>query len=157
MSLVKPHPIWWTAGANPYEVAKAVIQCRMLSGRYRTRQLTSKWSEGQSSYCPAPQCSNVTESLEHLLLHCPAYDRIRSTVIMKWGSVENYAIKHFINFVLTQSQPILMQFLLDASALPHTQKLINEYGSKILTIIFSLTRTWCYSVHRERLKLIQSI
>ena len=43
MSLAKPHPIWWTAGSNPYEVAKALIQCRMLSGRYRTCQLTSHW------------------------------------------------------------------------------------------------------------------
>ena len=42
MSLARPHPIWWTAGSNPYEVSKAVIQCRMLSGRYRTRLLTSK-------------------------------------------------------------------------------------------------------------------
>ena len=34
MSLARPHAIWWTAGGNPYEVSKAVIQYRMLSGRY---------------------------------------------------------------------------------------------------------------------------
>ena len=34
-SLSKPHPVWLTAGENPYEVEKACIQARMLSGRYR--------------------------------------------------------------------------------------------------------------------------
>ena len=156
MSLAKPHPIWWTAGENPYEVSKAVIQCRMLSGRYRTRQLTSKWSESQCSNCPAPQCGNVIESLEHLLLECPAYAKIRSTVIRKCRAIENPAIMQYINFIVAQPQSSIMQFLLDSSALPYTQKLISEYGCSILTIIFSLTRTWCYSVHRERLKLIKS-
>ena len=32
-SLLFPHPIYWTAGSNPYEVAKAVVQGKMLSGR----------------------------------------------------------------------------------------------------------------------------
>ena len=33
-SLRRPHPILWTPGSNPHEVAKAVIQLNMLSGRY---------------------------------------------------------------------------------------------------------------------------
>ena len=59
MSLTRPHPIWWTAGANPYEVAKAVIQCRMLSGRYRTLLLMSNWSDCAESTCPASSCSEM--------------------------------------------------------------------------------------------------
>ena len=39
MSLKFPHPIWSTAGTNPYEINKAIIQARMLSGRYRTEGL----------------------------------------------------------------------------------------------------------------------
>ena len=38
-SLSSPHPIFWTAGPNPYEVSKAIVQGRMLSGRYRTELL----------------------------------------------------------------------------------------------------------------------
>ena len=36
MSLSQPHPIWTSAGSSPYEVRKATVQARMLSGRYRT-------------------------------------------------------------------------------------------------------------------------
>ena len=35
MSLNESHLLWTTCAINPYEVQKAVIQCRMLSGRYR--------------------------------------------------------------------------------------------------------------------------
>ena len=73
LSLSKPHPIWWTAGENPYEVSKAVVQCKMLSGRYCTLLLTSNWSDSRCSSCPAPHC-NLTETLEHVLLQCTAYD-----------------------------------------------------------------------------------
>ena len=48
MSLSSPHPIWLTAG-SPFEVSKAVIMARMLSGRYRTDKLMSRWSTSKPS------------------------------------------------------------------------------------------------------------
>ena len=32
MSLATPHPLWVTAGSSPYEVTKAEVQAKMLSG-----------------------------------------------------------------------------------------------------------------------------
>ena len=43
MSLNSPHPIW-TSANSPYEVSKAVIAARMLSGRYRTDRLSRHWT-----------------------------------------------------------------------------------------------------------------
>ena len=45
----------------------------MLSGRYQTNKLSSNWSENGDSCCPAPCCESEDETLEHLLLACPAY------------------------------------------------------------------------------------
>ena len=59
--------------------------------------------------------------------------------------------------VLTKPSANLMQFLLDASVLPETQHLVRTTGVAVLYQIFSLTRTWCYSIHRERLKVINSL
>ena len=42
-SLFTPHPILWTPRSNPYEVAKAIVQLRMLSGRHRTANQTLEW------------------------------------------------------------------------------------------------------------------
>ena len=73
MSLVKPHPIWTSCGSNPFEVNKAVIQARMLSGRYITDQLARHWTSNSAGFCTLPNCSmNTYGSLEHLLLVCPA-------------------------------------------------------------------------------------
>ena len=33
MSLARPHPIWMSSGCSPYEVKKATVQARMLSGK----------------------------------------------------------------------------------------------------------------------------
>ena len=37
--LTNPHPIWAAAASKPYEINKATILCRMISGRYRTEKL----------------------------------------------------------------------------------------------------------------------
>ena len=155
MSLARPHAIWWTAGANPYKVSKAVIQCRMLSGRYRTLLLTSNWSVSGESCCRAPSCSQTEESLEHILLDCPAYADIRLNLVEKFKTVRNNELRKLAMFALQQPPAFFMQFLLDASALPVTINLVSRVGEEVLFPLFSLTRTWCYALHRERLNLLR--
>ena len=135
-------------------VAKALIQCRMLSGRYRTYQLTSHWSDCRTSRCPAPICLSNSETVEHILLHCPAYSLTRLNILEKFKSVLNPSIQVLVTTALTKTNSYMLQFLLDASVLPETRSLIQSIGDGILYQIFSLTRSWCYSIHRERLKLI---
>ena len=56
MSLTTPHPIWTTAN-SPYEISKAVVSARMLSGRYRTDYLSRHWSKrNPSGHCTLPGC-----------------------------------------------------------------------------------------------------
>ena len=45
MSLTTPHLIWSTCGSNPYEVHKAVIQAKIISGRYVTDKLSRYWTQ----------------------------------------------------------------------------------------------------------------
>ena len=87
-SLQKPHPILWSPGANPHEVSKAVVQLKMLSGRYRTAMLFRHWKTGQSGCCPAPGCHEL-ETLEHILLFCQYYDETRNKLQRLWTSTGN--------------------------------------------------------------------
>ena len=48
----------------------------------------------------------------------------------------------------------LIQFLLDCSTLPEIIALVQIHGDKLLHQLFKVTRTWCYSIHRDRLKLL---
>ena len=66
MSLNCPHPIYQTCGSNSYEICKAIVQAKMVSGRYRTDRLVRHFypdSDGNCSICP----ENVPGTIEHIL------------------------------------------------------------------------------------------
>ena len=151
-SLSRPHPILWTPGANPYEVGKAVIQLRMLSGRYRTAMLTRHWSPSRRGTCPVPSCKEF-ETLEHLLIFCPYYEQTRERLKKLWLSTPNPCILQIATQALTGPVPDLVQLLLDASVTPRVISLTQVMGYDILKCIFHLTRTWCYAIHREIVKM----
>ena len=153
-SLLYPHPILWTAGANPYEVSKALIQCKMLSGRYRSEVVARHWSNNPNGFCLAPTCAQVPESLEHILLYCPSYQSSRSKLVKLWQATRIPAITNVISSVLAQSGDTLVQFLLDPSTHPLLIRMSQDYGQEPLKIVFHLTRTWCFTIHKYRAKLL---
>ena len=152
-SLCKPHPVLWTAGANPHEVAKAVIQCKMLSGRYRTALLARHWSSNRNGWCPALCCKEIPESLEHILLWCPHYHQTREKIFRLWLSVTDANLHCILTSLLIGPPSCLLQFILDPSIHPSVISMNQLYGQETLKVVFYLTRTWCYSVHKERSKL----
>ena len=84
MSLSSPHPIWSSA-SSPFEVSKAVVSARMLSGRYRTDKLMSKWSTtNPSGFCQLPGCHGELGTLQHILLECPSLSNARIKSISHW-------------------------------------------------------------------------
>ena len=85
MSLSATHPIFSTCGASPYEVSKASVQARYLSGRARVEALTRHWDcSNKEGFCLL--CNDVSPALgtlEHLLLSggCPALAEARLEMI----------------------------------------------------------------------------
>ena len=148
------HPIYLTAGSNPYEVAKAVVQGRMLSGRYRTEQLARHWSSNREGYCQGVMCDQICETLEHILLWCPSYSLTREKIVSLWLSNTIPFVSSLVTSILNGSSISIVQFLLDASSHPLVISLAQNLGSEVLKTIFHLTRTWCYAVHRHRAILL---
>ena len=153
MNLTKPHPIWATAGSNPYEVSKAIQQARFLSGRYRSNSLTKHWSNSnREGYCLAVTCDNQVETIEHILVHCKSYSDCRQRLYYLWLNTQNTVVHNLIIEALTSDAEYLVQFILDCSVLPKVISATQAHGSEILSILFSLTRSWCFSIHRQRMK-----
>ena len=153
MSLIKPHPIWLTAGSNPYEIAKAIQQARFLSGRYRSESLTKHWSANKSGYCQSPSCCSV-ETVEHILIHCGAYSSSKQHIYSLWLSSPNPVIHGLVVDALSSDTAYLLQFILDCSVLPKVINATQIYGFTILQELFYLTRTLCFSVHKQRMKML---
>ena len=156
MSLSSPHPMWACA-RSPFEVRKAVIVGRTLSGRYRTDHLARHWStSNQAGVCQLPDCTGQEPgTLEHILLYCPALEIVRSGVIKLWADFmvpREYLFPVFS--CLTFSEDSLMQLLLDPSCIP-TVIAANQVNPDILPCCFYLSRTWVYSIHLRRSKLMK--
>ena len=154
MSLCRPHPIWRTTGSNPYEVTKAIQQARFLSGRYRTESLASHWSDNPQGYCRSKSCVEVAETVEHILISCQAYEETRKVLTNLWMSTPDPNVLPLVVEALNSGPNYLLQFILDCSVLPTVIRVNQKYGCGILSRLFYLTRTWCYAIHRKRMKML---
>ena len=156
MSLSATHRLWTTAGKNTYEVAKARVQLLFLSSQYPCAKLVRHWSKenplGLCSHGPCQENLEV-ESPEHILLHCPSYSEIRLQSFIKCFNVTDPISHSLITSLLKEStNHTKMQFLLDCSVIPDVIRAAQCYGEHIYNDLFYLSRTWCYVIHRARLK-----
>ena len=153
MSLQVTHPIWSTCGSNSYEVCKAIVQARMLSGRYRTDHLIRHFSNNDGS-CTLCKCSSCPGSIEHLLLKCSALNGTRTKLLEDLSKMEfvNERTKSFIKTCF-QREETALQLLLDSSVLSQVISIVQLEGPQILNELFYFSRSWCYTIHKTRQKL----
>ena len=161
MYLTTPHPLWTTAGLSPSKIAMATVQARMISGKYPTQSLCSKWSNNEKTgICLlSHECAalGLTEDLEHILKTCVALQETRSKLLKftETYSTNNPTISTILSELCDQSSPDFCQFLLDCSVLPKLQVFDNKkHRTETFNHLFHVTRTWIYSLHKARLKIL---
>ena len=154
MSLTKPHPIWTTCHNNTYEVCKAITQAKMLSGRYRTDRLLRHFTDNSEGICQICTSKSIG-SIEHILLACPSLENHR-VKLMRMLDQSDYHddSKCLIRTIISVNSNISIQLLLDCSPIPEVITLQQSLGEQVLEDIFKFSRTWCYTINRERLRLL---
>ena len=101
-------------------------------------------------------CSTKVEDLAHVLLpRCVHLQERRTLLVEYWRSIDKTpACTILIENALSNNKPeLFVQFVLDCSVLPDVI-LAAQKDETVLPTLFKLTRTWCYSLHRTRLKLL---
>ena len=128
MSLLKPHPIWTTCGANSYETNKGCIQAKYLSGRFRTDKLLSHFSSKNSLHCQLHPEQPVVGDLQHHLVLCPALQLLFDY----WDSLTSSSepCKNIIRKYKSASLRLFMQFILEFSVFPEIIEATQNYGGK---------------------------
>ena len=128
----------------------------MISGRYRTESLARFWTDNGNGFCLAHTCDHVVGDLEHLLLHCPALQIARSNLEQMWlaKSASIPPLQSKIKHVLSSPPAQRMIFLLDPTSIPAIISLHQSYVAAVLDIVFFMTRTYAYALHRKKLILI---
>ena len=157
MSLSTPHPIITSCGSNPYEINKAVIQLKLLSGRYRSDTLLSHFHPSNSRTCQL-NCDqpDAIGDVHHFLINCSALASRRSLLFEYWDTIAfNYPVcSPIISSIKLGPEKLLLQFFLDSSCFPEIIRLAQTHGKDLYNPLFKMSRTFCYSMHRERLKIL---
>ena len=162
MSLSVTHPIFSTCGTAPYEVLKAVIQARWLSGRARVESLTRHWDNtNKEGICPLCRIVKPTlGTIEHFLLSggCPALVEARLEMI---SFFQSYMVPRSYLFPIFQAlwgrdDSMTMQLLLDCTVIPEVIKLCQESEEAVMKDIFYMTRTYVFKVYVTRRRLLQN-
>ena len=157
MSLSVPHPIWTTAGSSPGRVAMATIQAQMLSGRYRSESLCKHWSKNRGGFCLlSPSCSEVEEDIPHILATCSGLALTRDKLV-KYTLDYCKDVPHILDLITSlciPSSPAYLQFLMDCSVIPEVIAAKQKYGDDILDHLFTISRTWIYTLHKTRMKIL---
>ena len=154
MSLTKTHPLWTTCSDNSFEVGKAVIVAKLLSGRYRTDKLLKHFSPGQDGTCSICQ-DNCEGTVEHLLVECSSLSECRQQQFQALVEKHNISVtsKKIIGDFSVKPTSDFVQLLLDCSVIPEVIS-ANQNDQNILPELFKFARTWCFNMHMTRLKIL---
>ena len=156
MSLTSAHPLWSSTGPSPTKVAMASVQAKLLSGQYRTQALCSHWLPNKDKKCRLSPLCDTDEDTTHMLKDCQALTPTRDKLLC---FTQSYCSDHPIISELaiklcSSKSPYFCQFLLDCSTIPEVFQLFQQHGPVIQHHLFNITRIWCYSLHRDRLKIL---
>ena len=128
---------------------------RCLWSSWSGPRIFGHWTQNKSGKCLLPNCSPFSVgSLEHLLLHCSSLVSIRSKLLCLLSSVaeEHIVLKTIIfNAILSHDHSELMQLLLDCTTMQPVIETYRVFGTHIRDRLLYIGRTWCYSIHRERM------
>ena len=98
----------------------------------------------------------MVQPVEQCLVHCFSLAQRREVLFEYWDTIsaKDDVCGYIITNIKLAPTEVFVQFLLDCSALPEVASLAAIHGNHLLATLFKLTRTYCYSIHRERMKIL---
>ena len=153
--LGRPHLIWEFSKNHPFEVSKAIIVARMMSGRYRTDKLRRHWTQNKEGFCLAPTCQNVVGDIPHMFVSCPAIRNVRCRILSFWKHKSALCppLLSFLSEVEGYPPKVFAQFIVNPTLFPEVARLCQIYGLSLLGHIFYLTRTYAFHIDRFNCQL----
>ena len=108
----------------------------------------------KDGFCNSVTCTNLVETVEHILIQCRAYSDCKRKLYSLWLSTTNPVVLELVLEALTSERCYFLQFILDCSVLPSVIAATQRHGFSVLKELFHFTRTWCFTIHRQRMKML---
>ena len=128
----------------------------MASGRYKTCWLRRHWADKETGIRRVPGC---TGDLPGTLLHlatgqCPGLASATAAAAAHWSSFLKVhpLLLPLIQVISSSSPEVFLSFLLGPATEAPVIALAQEQGRDVVNQLCFMTRTWLYTLHRERLK-----
>ncbi len=140
--LSNPHNILKSVKNTQFEVKKAEIKLKMVTGTYMLQTTKAKFSKNQiTAKCQI--CGTTDEDIRHFLISCKALESIRqplmSDLLFKLNDLLGGGI-HRID-----GHDMLVQVLLDCTAVI----ILKTLSLDVLSDLERQTQTYCYKLHIE--------
>ena len=158
-SLSRCHPILRTCVSCPWEVEKAEVQLKLLSGCYRLERITQHWIKSQNgssdctlSHCVGPHSHEGNTENFHLTCISLASAREKSFSFLNSYLEEHSFLSSLVESCMSDDS---VQFLLDCSSMPQVIVSVQEQGDNVLHHLFKISRNFCFILHKRRQKLLE--
>ena len=136
--------IWQLAGLCAVSVKQTTVVNWMILGTYFTRELLHKMKRVKSPLCLG--CEDETiENLEHLLLQCTYYSKIRETYLPQFVFQNKHVSELFSDTDLT------ILSILDPLSSKLPEVVTRNWQSP--NEVYKMSRQFCYNLHQKREKL----
>ena len=142
--LDEPHPIYKHTGSDPYEIERAAIKVRLLTGTYTLQANKHKYNQHEvDKTCEL--CRAGTEDREHFILSCTALHEARQKHLPK-----------LLELIpeLAESNDSLLQCIMDSSH--EDLALLSQNPRQKTKLIEPITRSLLYELHVQRTRILAS-
>ena len=146
----KIHPVFATVRNNSYDINRAKVKARLLTGTYTLQSNRAKFN--QFNVSPLCQlCNKDPETREHFLVTCEALHQLR---IESWNKIRAlFEFSRGISFVLNDPE-LTTQLLLDSSHQVIGRELRPSVHQTNVLELYS--RELIYKLHVNRCKVLQT-
>ena len=128
---------------------------KLVTGRCKIGSMLPNFSPSCSGLCEL--CGEEHEDLPHILLaRCPLLEDRKDALLQYWRTVVKkspIATDLIEEILASNDDEKFLKFLLDSSALPEVS-LASEKDAAVLPLVTKITKTWCYSLLRTRMKIL---
>ena len=157
LSLSRPHSLYRHCPPLSHELNKAILQARILSGRFISCWRRRHWDHN-GGICRL--CGHAQGDVEHIFTgHCPTLSDTGRKCMNHWMAISksDHLIRSVIMSASSGNSTDFLSFLLDPSTVPFVISITQESPIKeyIFDTLFHMTRTWLYLHHKERNRLLE--
>ena len=118
--------------------------------------MRSHWAEEETGMCRVPGCSgDMPGTLLHIATgQCPGLSAASAAAAQHWLTYlqVNPVLLPPVKVLTSGSPEGFLSLLLDPSTQAPVISLAQEHGGHVVNQLCYLTRTWLFTLHKERLK-----